>query len=571
MADLETELLIKKGLFPENLPPVYTAANIWPILSSQSESYSIVAKSIGGLSGYNASKRGGLRRIFSVPHPVFVKDQGFFYRKHWPEIEAIFAGAVGSVSRPTFSRSGPRHVRITSHRELPKLRLKALSRFKYCLITDVARFYPSVYTHTLPWAINGKAAAKNDTHSNSATIFGNKLDFIIRQGQLKQTVGIPIGPDSSKICAEILMSAVDSHFLKVSGRSRPTYVRHVDDYWVGGDTYEDCEKHLQNLRLALKEFELDINEAKTRIVSTKTVFGESWPSEFERDIRESLMPIANKLDPVGTLGRIIERATRENDDGIIRHAIRVIDDLYLWNGQWELLEHFLAQCAVQFSHAFDYVARVVAWRVRTNQKADLLLWAEIAKATIRRSGSIGHDSEAVWALWLLKELKQKIPKALTDIVLANADSLALAFLSHFPRNGLANDRALYAKLRDVVEGDPFSGRYWPLTLELTHLSEAKPEWGALNANQSLRSLHDAKISIIDWDALPKVFEESATSQVDGNGPRYAIEDYGADYSEEDKDDGEDEGDEEQDADWLKLLLKGLPENPFPTAKRNSEQ
>ena len=270
---INAELLVRKGLFPENLPPVYTAQNIWPAFGPSGTAYTVTTKTLGEPCVYNASKRGGQRRLFGIPHPAFIKDQGLFFEKHWTDIDALFQAACGSLSRPTVDPVGPRHVRITSHQELPRLRLASLSRFRFCLITDVARFYPSVYTHTLPWAINGKSASKTDRHSNSAAVFGNRLDFIIRQAQLGQTIGIPVGPDTSKLVAEIIMSAVDKRFLELSRKPVPDYVRHVDDYWIGGNTHEECEKHLQRLRLALKEYQLDINELKTRIISTKYVFG----------------------------------------------------------------------------------------------------------------------------------------------------------------------------------------------------------------------------------------------------------------------------------------------------------
>ena len=68
-----------------------------------------------------------------------------------------------------------RHVRITPHSQLPKERLKAFSRFKYVLVADVSRFYELVYTHALPWAINGKDAAKADSDWKSKTVFGNRI------------------------------------------------------------------------------------------------------------------------------------------------------------------------------------------------------------------------------------------------------------------------------------------------------------------------------------------------------------------------------------------------------------
>jgi hypothetical protein len=35
------------------------------------------------------------------------------------------------------------------------------------------------------------------------------FDYTVRQAQSRQTMGIPVGPDSSKIIAELVMSAVD--------------------------------------------------------------------------------------------------------------------------------------------------------------------------------------------------------------------------------------------------------------------------------------------------------------------------------------------------------------------------
>jgi hypothetical protein len=163
---------------------------------------------------------------------------------------------------------------------------------------------------------------------------------------------------------------------------------------------------------------------------------------------------------------------------------------------------------------------------------------DVARLTVSQAGVLGRDSEAVWGIWLLKELQQRIPKTLSVTLLANSGGLVLSFLAHFRKHGLAGDRNLYSNLRDIVDGDPFAGASWPLSLELTHLAEDDAKWSAAATSAVLRTLHDAKISIIDWDALPKVFVESPTGSDDGDEgrPSYAIEDYGSDY----EDGGEDE-------------------------------
>ena len=235
---------------------------------------------------------------------------------------------------------------------------------------------------------------------------------------------------------------------------------------------------------------------------------------------------------MSTFGKVVDRATRDNDDGIIKRVIRIIDEHRLWYHNWEILEHFLAQCAVQFPHSFDYVARVIAWRLRIQLEVDRALWIEISRLTASENGKLGRDSEVAWAIWLLKELKQGVSKAFSDTLLTNSGSLVLSLLAHFPKHRLASDRGLYASMRDIVTGDPFAGAFWPLTLELTHLAEGDPRWVGSATPAIVRTLHDAKISIIDWNALPKVFLRAPGD--DDRKPECAIEDYGSDYREEEE-------------------------------------
>ena len=528
MAAPQPRLFITKGLLPENLPSVFTSRTIWDGFSSLGISYGITRDCIGDAALFNASKRGGQRRLFKVPHPAFIRDQALFFEKHWTELSGLLNKSPGSASKPSFHRAGPRHVRITPHADLPRIRLQAFSRFRYCLVTDVARFFPSIYTHSLPWAINGKATAKGDTRPQSSVTYGNRLDFILRQSQSKQTIGIAIGPDTSKVAAELIMAAVDQRFVERSGANRPTFVRHVDDYWIAGNSQSECEKHLQNLRTALSEYELDINESKTKVISAKYVFADDWPFDFDEELRRRYNPINKELNnPLPLLSKIVDHATELRDDGVIRHVIRKLDDSRLWINNWALLEHFLAQCSVQFPHSFDYVARVVAWRVRRDLPIDKNLWIDVSKLLAETNAAAGNDSETVWALWLLKELRYRLPKSLSSAIIDNNGALVLAFLAHFGVNRLSNDRHLEKSLMDSVEGDPISGSSWPVTLELSHLGKADASWLSGAKQATLKMLHEKKLSIIDWQAPPKVFSDDDDGGPDE--PDNALEDYGDDY------------------------------------------
>ncbi len=560
--------IIDRGLLPENLPSVVTSKGLWPHFDVETPSYLITSNRVGRTSPFNASKRGFQRRLFGLPHPAFLYDQALFLTKHWDAIAQLFDTSPGSLSRPSFPIVGPRSTRITSHSALPRARLEAFSRFKYCLVTDVSRCFPSVYTHSLPWAIHGKEASKADTKVNSAGIFGNRLDFAIRQGQDRQTMGIPVGPDTSRVASEIILSAVDREFLVRSGSKRVTYRRHVDDYWIGGHTIEECERHLQLLREALREYELDINELKTRIVNTSVVFGESWAFEIADELRGAFPFFGTpRGDQIATLGKIIDRARSTNDDGVIRHAIRKLDEQHAWDRHWDVLEHFLAQCAVQFHHSFDYVARVVAWRLRRQKSIDNVLWSEVTRTVAGRAASLGRDSEALWSLWLMKELSIKVNKALSSAIIKNNGPIVSALLAHIYAHNLTTDKLIVAQMWDRVEGNHFFGSFWPLTLELATLALSKP--AALNdggGDDVMRKLHQNNASLIDWGAAPAVFDkpEKQGAWFADVEPEEAIEDYTSDYDDDDDDSDDDEDSDDDDADTNQMQQVDLedPKDAF---------
>jgi hypothetical protein len=145
IAPIDIEKMTTLGLLPENLPAAYTTKNIWAPYTIYSDTYTITKPSVGEHAIYNASKRGGQRRIFGVPHPAFVRETAVFFSKHWNDVSKVIDSSPGSLSKPIFHAKGARYVGITPHAELPKLRLKAFSRFKFCLLTDVSRFFSSTY------------------------------------------------------------------------------------------------------------------------------------------------------------------------------------------------------------------------------------------------------------------------------------------------------------------------------------------------------------------------------------------------------------------------------------------
>jgi hypothetical protein len=60
-----------------------------------------------------------------------------------------------------------------------------------------------------------------------------------------------------------------------------------------------------------------------------------------------------------------------------------------------------------------------------------------------------------------------------------------------------------------------------------------PTWGLKKPAEILTTLHDQGVSIINWNAPPKVFDGSAVNAPNPKGePESAIEDFGLDYGDD---------------------------------------
>lgn len=346
-------------------------------------------------------------------------------------------------------------------------------------------------------------------------------------------MGLPVGPDHSRVVAEIVLQSVDANFINRTGSA--TYLRHVDDYWIGGNSHEECEHALHALRMALNEFSLDINEQKTRIVPTSSVVAEVWPYDLEAQLEAALREekVARyESRIVSLLGNIVEQSASSSDDGIIKFFIRKLDNWRRWDSHWSVLEPFLAHVAVQFPHCLSYVAQIIVFRLKTDRDVDAALWKEITQTLLSASSAAGRDSETIWALWLSKELGVNLPNNMFSSIIENNAPLVAAALPHFVKHGQAQTG--HTPLKDLwakVDTAPLAGTAWPLALELTHIGINAPASVDLKGPTALKGIFDEKCSLFEWDRLPPVFLDS-DDEMEIDVPESALGD-GESYEDED--------------------------------------
>ncbi|MHA3735397.1 antiviral reverse transcriptase Drt3b [Pseudomonas sp. Eth.TT006] len=132
---------------------------------------------------------------------------------------------------------------------------------------DVSGCFDSIYTHSLAWAIYGKDFAKQNLKAILGS-FAGKFDSLMQRLNYNETNGILIGPEISRIFAEIILQAVD---IDIAGKLlEKGYVhnsdfkiyRYVDDYFVFYNSDEVCHQIKMTLQESLKLYKLSLNKGK---------------------------------------------------------------------------------------------------------------------------------------------------------------------------------------------------------------------------------------------------------------------------------------------------------------------
>lgn len=134
---------------------------------------------------------------------------------------------------------------------------------------DISNCFPSIYSHSLAWALVGKSDAKK--HKGDITLWYNKLDEYCRHIKNGETNGLLIGPHSSNLLSEIVLCNIDKQL-----SDKYDYYRNIDDFTCYVEDEAEAERFLLDLVKALKEYELSLNTKKTKISKMPITSDDDW-------------------------------------------------------------------------------------------------------------------------------------------------------------------------------------------------------------------------------------------------------------------------------------------------------
>ena len=290
-AEQLTDALLDCGLFADKVPPCFNSqglakfaknyfaqyiADTTNITSANEKSVKkSIEKHCSDYIRYEALRETNVPRHLGIPHPAAYALQVFAIAKHWEKIATHC-----NKPDPQFSRI---YVRHTGKCAVFEMNYKGNERYKneeaeiswmtgsqYIVKADIASCFPSIYTHTIPWALDGKDNAKQ---SNALSTSGNLLDKTTQNTRDRQTNGLLIGPHSSNVISEIILTSVDVELQK---KGYQKVFRHIDDYTFYATDHDQAERFIRDLVIALRQYELTLNDKKTQILKLPRPSVENW-------------------------------------------------------------------------------------------------------------------------------------------------------------------------------------------------------------------------------------------------------------------------------------------------------
>ncbi|HEC1755215.1 TPA: RNA-directed DNA polymerase, partial [Campylobacter lari] len=139
--------------------------------------------------------------------------------------------------------------------------------FKKLYKFDISKCFDSIYTHSIAWAIYDKKTIKDNLNKINNT-FADKFDKLMQNMNYKETNGVLIGPEFSRIFAELILQKIDKVVLnkltenKILHKKDYVIFRYVDDYFLFYN--EDDVKNLiiQTFNNELQKYKFYLNESK---------------------------------------------------------------------------------------------------------------------------------------------------------------------------------------------------------------------------------------------------------------------------------------------------------------------
>lgn len=406
-------LLCGKGYLPAELPPTFSSVDFgnnarhllraWQangIIPTNENNFNRLKSTEAEV--ISTPKRSHERRIIHLTNPVPQLLLSYLISKNWVNIDRLLKKSKYTTDVSYVSNSNRRavsNIDFFKH-SLHKDRIESYAN--YILRSDISRYYPSIYTHSIPWAFYGKEKVKSDIRKYKHSL-GDKIDILIRKCNRDQSVGIPIGPDTSRIVADIISGYVDCQIYDKTGMTFHDADRLQDDWFISCKNLQEAERRLAELQISYGKLGLEINGSKTNISSINSPVPLQWKSTLLH-----LMPQGGKKFSASAMRTLcsacLELQSQNPHDSVVRYVMPSLFKMAFSDDHLPILESFLLKAIILDPKSADIICTLLLNLRHERRLIDVDRIKMRFIPFVEEAMEKEHHYEAIWGLYALRGL-----------------------------------------------------------------------------------------------------------------------------------------------------------------------
>lgn len=543
--------LLSHGFFAPELPPCFVSDDLaryrkmifdrisaLPPIHQKPNFYTYISEPIW----FYFPRFGRDDRRHGVPNPVSYVLLSKVVADNYVQLRRVAKKSGISASPPVFDWSGPRAVMRPNIDLRDDFRIDLSSRREEYVAADIRAFFHSIYTHPIPWAIYGKEWAKKRSN-RGYTHFGNLIDLLSRNLQDGQTIGLPVGPDTSRLLAEVVASGTDELLrerLKISGRDASRY---IDDYTISAPDGQAGENLIAALRQSAAHFELELNSEKSEIVSTAARHDIGWKQAVRGTIPKGVPDIQSMQRFFYEVGQLCETHRSIN---IEKFAFANARLAFVRANDWKRIQSYLINAYRRNSTLVSLLVELCILRQIEHGDLDLVSLKEFVDHRIPVLARANRTGEIIWLLFLSIRLNVALAQNAVAPLYGMQNAMVALLVAFAASRQLVSGQVDFAVWNGSCDADGLRGQMWLYAYEAT-LRGIAPGVNAAFVEQDsyFSALYSRKICFLNIDnGFSSIATTLRTLRGDNDRIRRVradfLDDFDVDIDEYDDDDFDDE-------------------------------
>lgn len=398
-------------------------------------------------------------RRHGVPNPIAHLLLSRVLANNYVDLARRAGASKLTLSRLGFDWSGSRALVRNSVEFRDDFRINLSSRREEYAVADIRAFFHSIYTHAIPWAIHGKEFAKRN---RGVAHYGNLIDLLSRNAQDGQTIGLPVGPDTSRLIAEVVASAMDVDIQRRLSVGSRDASRYIDDYTLSSPDGAGGEVLLAAVRQSAALFELELNNEKSAVYPTSYRQNKGWQQAARAHLPRSAAPggriEASELQHfLYQLGRVcISHPDINVEKYGLQHARSALVNADDWNTlQFSLINAYRRNSSLVSLLVEACLLRQVA---HGDVQADVL--TEFMENRIPVLARANRTGEIIWLLFLAIRLDLVLSSGRLAPLFAMENALVALLVVCLERRGLVRGEIDRTGWDESLTADGLRGPMW---------------------------------------------------------------------------------------------------------------